>query len=117
MTALLDPPQIAAHDCVCCTPGVRAWDDEAQVDVLVELLRESDRLIAAAVTLVQDALASGVVERVEALPTERALALLAGWTGADARKLVAVAEALRQLPVTAGLFADGVLSWGHVRAV
>src|SRR5688572_25188418 len=106
MTVLLAPPSTVA-------PQLRDGANGGPADAIAGLLRESDRLIAAAVALVQQVLGSGVVERDEGLPLERALSLLAGWTGCDMRKLVAVAEALRQLPVTAAPFFGGELSWGH----
>ncbi|CAN5811680.1 hypothetical protein BH23ACT8_BH23ACT8_18680 [soil metagenome] len=56
-------------------------------------------------------------ETVEGLPLEHFLGLAARLTHSDRRMLIGAGEALAAMPVTAGLFADGALSWSQVRGI
>lgn len=51
----------------------------------------------------------------EGMAVDTALRLHTRAAGGDVATLVTAADVLRRLPATAALFADGVLSWGHVR--
>lgn len=78
---------------------------------------EAERHLARAVALAGRLAASGVCEQVEGLPLEHWLGLAARLTGADRRMLIAAGEVLADLPTVRGLFADGTISWGQVRAI
>jgi hypothetical protein len=60
---------------------------------------------------------SGVCERVEGGPLEWAIGMACRLTGADRRMIVAAGETLSQLPSVQKLWADGLLTWGQVRAI
>ncbi len=79
---------------------------------LLSQVRVAERAIAKAVALAGQLAGSGVCERVEGLPLELLLGLRARMTGADRSVLLTAGEVLQAMPVTAGLFADGRLSWG-----
>ncbi len=84
---------------------------------LGRLLDERNRLDAAIVELVGELHASGVVEQVEGLPLDLHLAAAHHLTGAERWVLITASQVLRHLPVTAGLFNDGRLSWSQVRRI
>jgi hypothetical protein len=86
------------------------------LDELTATLDQIGRLTARAVALAGEVATSGEAERREGLPLDLFIGLRHRMTHADRRMLVGAAEALRHLPVTAALFADGQLSWSQVRA-
>ncbi|MDP9022810.1 MAG: hypothetical protein M3N57_08970, partial [Actinomycetota bacterium] len=83
---------------------------------LGRLLDERNHLDAAIVELVGELHASGVVEQVEGLPLDLRLAAAHHLTGAERWVLITASQVLRHLPVTAGLFNDGRLSWSRCAA-
>ena len=105
------------------TPGrgseLGAWRtaDDALVDALVKTLGRVDRLQCQAVQLAAQARRQGAAERAAGLPLQRLVELAAGWTGGDARMVVAAGEALERLPATQVAFSEGRLSWGQVRVI
>lgn len=95
--------------------NTRSRGDE--LEELRDLLDSVDRSIARAVTLAGRIAASGACERAEGLTLDVWLAVAARLTGGDAKMLLTAADVLAHMPVTAGLFATGKLSWGQVRAI
>ena len=89
--------------------------DGGGLDATATLLAAVDRLTAAVITLLQatdhhDVIAEHGVTR------DTWLRAIAGRTGGDAGMLLAAAERLADMPLTAW-FHQGVLSWGAVRAI
>lgn len=84
---------------------------------LLAILRLQDRLAALTVDLADEVLGSQVCAEREGLDTEQVLRTVGRRTRTDARTLVSLAETLRAMPATAGLFREGRLSWGEVRAI
>jgi hypothetical protein len=95
-------------------------DLEVGSGLLAELaahVKGAERLLAAAVGVAGRLAGSGVAERVEGLTLDLVLATGCGLTGADRGAILTAGETLRSLPITAGLFAEGVVSWGQVRRI
>lgn len=93
---------------------IPAPDDE--LGGLVATLREMDGLMARAVRQAR-ALDGRRAAAEEGMTVDGALRLHTGQTRSDVSMLLGAAEVLAHMPVSAGLFDRGVLSWGHVRAL
>jgi hypothetical protein len=101
--------------------GILAGDErrpavDGELAELAATLRAVDRLSARAV-----ALAGGLDGRraaaEEGMSVDAALRLHTGAVRSDVSMVLTAAEVLAGMPAVAGLFAAGVLSWGHVRAL
>jgi hypothetical protein len=92
-------------------------DDEVILEALRGAAGVADQASAVTVAAVGAARAAGSTERAAGLSEEQFLGLAARRTRGDARCLVRVAAVLDTLPVTAGLFADGTLSYSQVREI
>jgi hypothetical protein len=99
--------------CVAAADG----DDEVILEALRGAARLGDQVAAVTVAAVGAARAAGSCERSAGLSVEQFLGLCARRTRGDARGLVKVGAVLATLPVTAGLFADGTLSFSQVREI
>lgn len=84
---------------------------------LTDLLGVGDRLQAVAVSLADRVLAGGLAARATGLGLEAALALETSTLHGERRRLAVLAEALRHLPVLAGLWHRGQVSTGTVNAI
>ncbi|MEX1162684.1 MAG: hypothetical protein WEB03_03790, partial [Nitriliruptor sp.] len=87
---------------------------EGELAELVATLRAADRLTARAVALAGQLDARRAAAE-EGMTCDGALRLHTGLVGSDVAMVLTAADVLTTMPVTAGLFARGVLSWGHVR--
>ncbi len=92
-------------------PPVPAGGELAE---LVATLRAADRLTARAVRLAGELDARRVAAE-EGMTCDGALRLHTGLVGRDVAMVLTAADVLASMPAVAGLFARGVLSWGHVR--
>jgi hypothetical protein len=99
--------------CVAAADG----DDEVILEALRGAAGVADQASAVTVAAVGAARAGGSCERAAGLSVEQFLGLAARRTRGDARGLVKVGAVLATLPVTAGLFADGTLSYSQVREI
>jgi hypothetical protein len=99
--------------CVTAADG----DDEVLLEALRGAAGVADQAAAVAVAAVGAARAAGSCERSAGLSVAEFLGLAARRTRGDARGLVRTAAVLDTLPVTAGLFADGQLSYSQVREI
>ncbi|MBW3577744.1 MAG: 13E12 repeat family protein [Actinobacteria bacterium] len=93
--------------------------DEATGDLaaLTQAVRASERAIATAVSLASKVAASGVCEKVEGMPLEWWLANTCRLIGSDLSTLLTASDVLGHMPVLAGLFREGKVSWGQVRTI
>ncbi|MGH3441026.1 MAG: hypothetical protein ACRDUY_03070, partial [Nitriliruptorales bacterium] len=80
-------------------------------------VRGAERELARAVLLAAPLLRCGVCEKVEGMTLELWLADTCRLIKADRHTLLTASEVLQAMPVVAGLFADGQLSWGQVRNI
>ncbi len=87
---------------------------EGELAELVATLRAADRLTARAVRLAGELDARRVAAE-EGMTCDGALRLHTGLVGRDVAMVLTAADVLASMPAVAGLFARGVLSWGHVR--
>ncbi|MEX0836643.1 MAG: DUF222 domain-containing protein, partial [Nitriliruptor sp.] len=89
---------------------------DAELAAVTTALLEADRAIARAV-----ALAGRIDGRraaaEEGMTVDGALQLHTGAARCDVSMVLTAGDVLATMPATAGLFASGVLSWGHVRAL
>jgi hypothetical protein len=99
--------------CVAAADG----DDEVILEALRGAAGLGDQVAAVTVAAVGAARAAGSCERSAGLSVAEFLGLAARRTRGDARQLVRTAAVLETLPVTAGLFADGQLSFSQVREI
>ena len=86
----------------------------AAIAAAVDAVREVDVAARRAVVALQGVDGRRVAAE-EGMTVDAALRLHTGAAGADVAMLLTAAEVLGRLPAVATLFADGVLSWGHVR--
>jgi hypothetical protein len=103
----------ALRACVVAADG----DDEVLLEALRGAAAVADQAAAVTVAAVGAARAAGSTERAAGLSVDHFLGLAARRTRGDARGLVRLAAVLDTLPVTAGLFADGTLSYSQVREI
>jgi hypothetical protein len=96
--------------------GSVAGGGDGELAELSATLRTMDRLAARAVALAGQ-LDGRRAAAEEGMTVDGALRLHTGAVGSDVAMVLTAAEVLRSMPATAGLLADGVLSWGHVRAL
>lgn len=98
----------------------RATTVDASARDLVELtdcVRDAERKIARAVLLAASVVADGTCERIEGVDLELWLANVCRLIASDRKTLITASEVLASMPALAGLFADGQVSWGQVRAI
>ncbi|MGH3440994.1 MAG: DUF222 domain-containing protein, partial [Nitriliruptorales bacterium] len=98
--------------------GTMGLDEAA--DALARFTREIqdvERGIARAVLMAAPLLRCGVCEKVEGMTLELWLADTCRLIKSDRHTLLTASEVLQAMPVVAGLFADGQLSWGQVRNI
>ncbi|CAN5913823.1 hypothetical protein BH23ACT10_BH23ACT10_09990 [soil metagenome] len=86
------------------------------LDPLTALLAATDRITAAAVTLLQHADHAAVIADT-GLTIDAWLRAIAHRTGADTGMLLAAAERLADMPAVTAWFNDGTLTWGAVRHI
>jgi hypothetical protein len=100
------------------TTGDREDGDDAQWELreLVRAVREADRWSARAVDQARRLDARRAVAE-EGMTLDAALRLHTGAARGDVSMVLTAADVLATMPVTAGLFARGVFSWGHIRAL
>ncbi len=89
---------------------------DGELAELTATLRAADRLMARAVAL------AGAVDgrraaAEEAMTVDAAVQLHTGAARSDVSVVLTAGDVLAKMPATARLFADGVLSWGHIRAL
>ncbi|MEX1163188.1 MAG: hypothetical protein WEB03_06370 [Nitriliruptor sp.] len=87
---------------------------DGELAELVATLRAADRLTARAVRLAGQLDARRAAAE-EGMICDGALRLHTGMVGSDVSMVLTAAEVLDTMPAVAGLFARGVLTWGHVR--
>ncbi len=88
-----------------------------ELERLLEILGELDRLNAEAVTLVDDLQRSGDAENATGLPLELWLSIRGRQVRSDRRMHATTADLLEQLPSLRQAFRHGQVSWGQVRQV
>lgn len=99
-------------------PAVPSVADAAgALAAAVDRLADSERAICDAVLALSATVGTGVCETVEGLPPDLVLANLCRQIASDRSTLLTAADVLRSMPVVAGLWADGQLSWGQVRNI
>lgn len=89
---------------------------EGELAALSAALREADRAMARAVTLAGQ-LDGRRAAAEEGMTVDGALQLHTGAARSDVSMVLTAGDVLARMPATAGLFAAGVLSWGHVRTL
>jgi hypothetical protein len=94
--------------------GEQAPDGE--LAALVTALRAADRAMAAALEAARQLDGRRAVAE-EGMTVELACQLHTGATRTDVHTLLTAADVLETMPVTRSLFARGVFSWGHIRAL
>lgn len=87
------------------------------IDDVARVLRESDRLAARALRMVGEIGAAGGVEAREGMPSDWALRMIGRRVGWEAREILAVADTLAHMPLTAAAIERGVLSWSQARSI
>jgi hypothetical protein len=96
------------------TPGEQAsMTADARVRAIASLLRQSDALVASAISL----LGRGGIEAATGLPPEMMLAFEARRTHSEARMMMQAAGVLREMPQLASAFSSGLVTWGQVRSI
>jgi hypothetical protein len=88
-----------------------------ELDALLALLIDADRIQARIIALVARLQASGAAEATTGVPLELWLAARGRRTRADRRMLGTAADTLQRLPSLAAAFAGGRVSWSQVRAL
>jgi hypothetical protein len=83
----------------------------------IDRFRQVDRAICRGVLALSRTVGTGISETVEGLPADLLLANLCRLVSSDRSTILTAADVLRHLPVTAGLWADGQLTWGQVRSI
>jgi hypothetical protein len=101
------PTSTASH-------GEQAPDGE--LAALVTALRAADRAMAAALEAARQLDGRRAVAE-EGMTVELACQLHTGATRTDVHTVLTAADVLATMPVTRSLFARGVFSWGHIRAL
>lgn len=86
------------------------------LEPLATLLGAVDRIIAAAITLLQRVDRSDVIIG-HGITIDAWLRAIARRTGADTGMLLAAADRLADMPAVSAWFTDGTLSWGTVRGI
>jgi hypothetical protein len=89
---------------------------DAELAALSAALIEADRAMARAVALA-GRLDGRRAAAEEGMTVDGALQLHTGLTRSDVSTVLTAGDVLTRMPTTAGLFAAGTLSWGHVRAL
>jgi hypothetical protein len=75
------------------------------------------RLDAEAVRLAHDFKATGASVAMAGLSTDQLLSLTFKLTGGDVQMLLDAGDVLADMPATAALFRDGILSWSQLRGI
>jgi hypothetical protein len=88
-----------------------------ELDRLLELLADADRLQARIVDLVGHLQVTGIAEESTGVPLELWLSARGRRTRSDRRMLATAADTLERLPSLRDAFARGDVSWSQVRAV
>ena len=91
--------------------GAAAWSG------LCAALSQRARLDARIVELTGVVARSGTIEALEGVVLDTALGLVHRLPAADRSMLLTAADVLADMPATARLFADAVVSWGQVRGI
>ncbi len=97
--------------------GVDGQPGEGELAALAEDLRRAERLWAQAVVRAGRLASSGEAEREAGQSLQLWLGVACRLTGADRATLVTAGEVLADMSVLRGLFLDGDVSWGQVRAI
>ncbi len=94
----------------------RAEPGEGELAELTATLRAADRLMARAVALAGQVDGRHAAAE-EGMTVDAAVQLHTGAARSDVSVVLTAADVLARMPAAARLFAEGVLSWGHIRAL
>jgi hypothetical protein len=108
--------QVAAAVAAIVATDPRPRQRAGELAALGDTLAAMDRLAAHAVRLAGE-LDGRRAAAEEGMTVDGALRLHTRTAGQDIATVLTAADQLRSMPVVAGLFQRGVLSWGHVRAL
>jgi hypothetical protein len=89
---------------------------DAALAGLVAAMRTADQAMVEVVAAA-GALDGALAAREEGMTVDGALRLHTGATRSDVTVVLTAAQVLAAMPVTAGLFARGVFTWGHIRSL